>query len=372
MLQVLEPEWVDPEVDVVYRLEELRQHIDQMELAFAGLATELAKGELWDREGFNSAGDWLRFTCHMSSHAVSNALNVGREAPNLAKSIEAMNAGAIGFAHLATMARTADEVGKAFDESKLLPLALKHSPGKFHHKVLHYKHSVDAAGYNRDQERLVEERSLRLSTAQDGCLLIMGVLDPAGGAAVRSVLEPLAQPSGAHDDRNREQRLADALVERVSGGRPANIQVTATIETLKGLAGAAAGEMEFSLPLSSTSVQRMACDCSVTRVLLSQESVTIDVGRSRRVITGGLSRALKARDGHCRWPGCERSASMCDGHHVVHWIHGGPTDLDNLVLLCRRHHRMVHEGGWQLIQTDDRKIITVAPTISFGLPRGPD
>jgi len=56
----------------------------------------------------------------------------------------------------------------------------------------------------------------------------------------------------------------------------------------------------------------------------------------------------------------------------VHWIHGGPTDLDNLVLLCRRHHRMVHEGGWQLIQTDDRKIITVAPTISFGLPRGPD
>src|SRR5205823_7328771 len=143
---------------------------------------------------------------------------------------------------------------------------------------------------------------------------------------------------------------ADALVERLSGGQPANLQVTATIETLKGLAGAAAGEMEFSIPISSSSVQRMACDCSVTRVLLSQESVTIDVGRSKRVISGGLSRALKARDGHCRWPGCERSASMCDGHHLVHWIHGGPTDLDNLVLLCRRHHRMVHEGGWQLIK----------------------
>ena len=150
---------------------------------------------------------------------------------------------------------------------------------------------------------------------------------------MRSVLEPLAQPSGAHDDRNREQRLADALVERVSGGRPANIQVTATIETLKGLAGAAAGEMEFSLPLSSTSVQRMACDCSVTRVLLSQESVTIDVGRSKRVISGPARKALMARDGHCRWPGCERPASWCDGHHLVHWIHGGTTDLDNLVLL---------------------------------------
>ena len=78
-----------------------------------------------------------------------------------------------------------------------------------------------------------------------------------------------------------------------------------------------------------------------------QESVTIEVGRSNRVISSGLSRALKARDGHCRWPGCERSASMCDGHHLVHWINGGPTDLDNLVLLCRRHHRMVHEGGWR-------------------------
>jgi len=63
---------------------------------------------------------------------------------------------------------------------------------------------------------------------------------------------------------------------------------------------------------------------------------------------------------------------MCDGHHLVHWINGGPTDLDNLVLLCRRHHRMVHEGGWQLIKTEHQKIVTIAPTITFGLPRGPD
>ena len=166
--------------------------------------------------------------------------------------------------------------------------------------------------------------------------------------------------------------MADALVERVSGGKPANLQVTATIETLKGLAGAAGAEMEFSLPISSTSVQRMACDCSVTRVLLSQDSMPVDVGRSKRVISVALGRALKSRDGNCRWPACERSASMCDGHHLVHWIAGGPTDLDNLVLLCRRHHRMVHEGGWQLIKTEHQEIVTIAPTITFGLPRGPD
>src|SRR5439155_1501126 len=109
-----------------------------------------------------------------------------------------------------------------------------------------------------DRERLAEERRLRMSTAQDGCLLLHGVLDPVGGAAVRTALEPLAQPSGAHDDRNRDQRYADALVELASAGKPANLQVTATIETLTGLAGAAAAEMEVALPISATSVRRMA------------------------------------------------------------------------------------------------------------------
>jgi uncharacterized protein DUF222/HNH endonuclease len=176
----------------------------------------------------------------------------------------------------------------------------------------------------------------------------------------------------AHDDRLLPQRNADALVELASGGRPANVQVTATIETLKGLVGAAAGEMELSLPISSAAVQRMACDCSVTRVLLSQDSVAIDVGRTKRVMSGGLRRALKARDGHCQWPGCERSASLCHGHHLVHWIEGGPTTLGNLILLCHRHHRMVHEGGWQIVRCDGGQIVTIAPTITFGQPRAPD
>ncbi len=358
-------------VDQGSRLTSLRRLIDGLELDFARCAAEFAASRQWDEEGFNTPEDWLRFNCHMNSHAAWNALAVGEQESKLPQSIAAMQAGEIGYAHLATLGRTAEQLPKVFDETQLLPLAKQHSPGKFFHKVLHYRHSLDAAAYNREQEDLAEERSLRMSTAQDGCLLLSGVLDPVGGAAVRNALEPLAKPSGEHDDRNREQRYADALVELASAGKPANLQVTATIETLKGLAGAAAAEMEFSLPISSTSVQRMACDCSVTRVLLSQESVTIDVGRSKRVVAGALGRALKTRDGHCRWPGCERSASMCDGHHLVHWIEGGPTDLDNLVLLCRRHHRMVHEGGWQLVKTSDQKIVTIAPTVSFGLPTPP-
>src|SRR5438874_5223501 len=345
--------------------------IDLLQLEQSRLAAELAAGEEWDRDGFNSPYDWIRVNCHLPGHVAGNYLTVGAHLAELDQSVQAMLTGDIGFAHLAVMARTAEAVGKRFDESQLLPLAKEHSAGKFHYKSLHYRHSVDAKAYAAEESEQVENRSLHLSTVEDGSLLINGVLDPAG-AAVRTALEPLAQKSGAHDDRLLPQRYADALVELASGGKPANLQVTATIETLKGLAGAAGAEMEFSLPISSTSLQRMACDCSVTRVLLSQESVTIDVGRSRRMITGPARKALNARDGHCRWPGCERPASWCDGHHIVHWIEGGTNEPNNLVLLCRRHHRMVHEGGWQLVKCDDGQIITLAPTITFGLPRGPD
>src|SRR5207247_5169724 len=217
--------------------------------------------------------------------------------------------GEIGYSHLTVMAQTAEAVGEQFDERKLLPLALEHTPGKFYFKCLHYRHSVDARKYAEEQADDAINHHLSLSTAESGHLLIHGVLDPVGGAAVRSALEPLAQRSGAHDDRLLPQRYADALIELASGGKPANLQVTATIETLKGLAGAAAGEMEFSLPISAAAVQRMACDCSVTRVLLSQESVVMDVGRAKRIVSAPLKRALKTRDSHCKWPGCDRPAS---------------------------------------------------------------
>ncbi|TME37615.1 MAG: DUF222 domain-containing protein [Chloroflexi bacterium] len=219
---------------------------------------------------------------------------------------------------------------------------------------------------------MVENRHLSLSAAEDGCLLINGVLDPVGGAAVRTALEPLARMAGADDERDLPRRYADALVELAHGGKPANLQITATVETVKALAGAGGGEMEFSLPVSATAVQRMACDCSVMRVLLDQESVVVDVGRSKRVISGPARRALKARDGHCQWDGCDRPASRCDGHHLVHWVNGGNTELSNLILLCHRHHWLVHEGGWQLIKADDGQIMPVAPTMTLGIPRGPD
>src|SRR5215831_8711843 len=103
---------------------------------------------------------------------------VGEEEGRMQRTVAALEQGELGFAHLLVMATTAKFTGKAFDEERLLPLALKGSPGKFHYQCLHYRHAVDAWAYNQDQERLAEARNLSLSTAEDGCLLISGLLDP--------------------------------------------------------------------------------------------------------------------------------------------------------------------------------------------------
>ncbi|HEY5033654.1 MAG TPA: HNH endonuclease, partial [Candidatus Dormibacteraeota bacterium] len=127
------------------------------------------------------------------------------------------------------------------------------------------------------------------------------------------------------------------------------------------------------LPISAKAVERLACDCSLTRILLNSDSMVIDVGRAKRQIPTGTRKALNARDQHCVWPGCDRPASWASGHHLVHWIHGGSTDLPNLALLCYRHHWMVHEGGWQILRGDGGRMVTIPPTVTFGpSPRGPD
>jgi hypothetical protein len=358
--------------DIALELVELRRRIDKLEMTFSTLASAFDKTRYWDYEGSHSAIDWIRFNCRMTSTSAAERIAVGRRLTELGVSAQALEAGEIGFAHMTVMARTANAV-EAFDEARLLPLAKNHSPGMFHYKCMHYRHSVDAQGVAREQAELTENRRLRLNTAQDGCLLISGILDPIGGASGRTALEPLARPAGAHDDRESEHRYADALVELASKGgkQKVQMQVTSSIETLLGLVGAPGAEAEFTLPVSSKTVQRWACDCSITRILM-QDSVVIDVGRAERTIKGARRRALNARDGHCQWPGCERPPSWCDGHHFVHWLTGGGGELENLVLLCARHHWKVHEGNWQLVRADDGRMVPIAPTISFAMPRAPN
>ena len=350
------------------RMMRKRTAIDLMELSFAEDAAVFAATDEYDELGFVSAIDWIRFNCHMTSGAAAASVAVGTTMDRLPRSVEAVSQGEIGLAHVTVMARTAEALKDRFDERPLIEYAREHTPGKFHFYCQHARHAADAEGYAEQEADQTQSRRLALNNWIDGTMVLSGVLDAFGGAALRAALEPLAQRSGEHDHRQRGQRLADALVELATGGQGrASIQVTSSVETLLGLAGAPAADVEFSLPISSKIVERLACDSNLTRVLLDSESAVIDVGRAKRVVSGPARRALTARDGTCRWPGCDRPASLSAAHHIVHWVHGGTTDLDNLILLCHRHHWMVHEGKWQLVRADDGRMLAIPPTVRFGM-----
>ncbi|HXJ48652.1 MAG TPA: DUF222 domain-containing protein [Candidatus Acidoferrum sp.] len=364
--------------------EELRREYharDLRDLYIAQLAAEFATRELYDYDGFVSPIDWIRFNCRVTSGAAANSVAVGETLHRMPESARAVDEGRIGFAHMTVMARTAEALGDRFDEKALIQKACDNSPGKFHYICTHYRHAADPRRYADEQVELVHNRRLKISTWMDGTVLVSGQFDPEGGAVLITALKPLARKSGAHDDREVDQRMADAAVELAmhaldtgwiprQGSQRTHLIVTATLETLRGLPGAAAADMELSIPISSKTVERLACDASITRIVLGSDSTVIDVGRAKRTISGSARKALNIRDEHCTWPGCERPASWSAGHHLVHWTNGGSNEPGNLALLCYRHHWKVHEGNWQIVRGDDGRMLTIPPTISFGSPEG--
>jgi hypothetical protein len=357
--------------------EELRHeyHVrDLRDLYIARLAAEFATRDRYDDDGFVSPIDWIRFNCHVTSGTAANSIAVGEAMDRMQETTQAVGKGELGFAHATVMARTAEALGDRFDEGVLIKKARESSPGKFHYICTHYRHAADPQRYAEEQAEQVQQRRLKLSKWIDGTVLLSGQLDPEGGAVLLTAIEPLARKSGAHDDRDLEQRNADALVELAAGGgSQAQINVTSSLETLRALPGASAADMELSLPISAKTVERLACDATITRIVLGSDSMVIDVGRAKRTISGPARKALNVRDGGCTWPGCERPASWTSGHHLVHWVHGGTNEPPNLTLLCRRHHWMVHEGEWQIVRGDDGRMLTIPPTVTFGPPaRGPD
>jgi len=356
----------------------LRHTIDLLELTFSKAAARFAATEEYDRQGSVTPIDWIRHQCKMSGPTAADRVRVGEQIARLPESAEAVRRGTIGFAHLSLIARTASALatGQPFEESALLEQAQQSSVGRLWHFCQHVRHAADPEGVAAEQRDAVEARRLQLSPCEDGMVLVGGRLDSIGGAALRTALEPLAHPGGAGDHRGRERRLADALVElathaldagwlpQQASQRP-HLQVTTSLQTLVGLKGSPAAEMEFSSPISTKTVARLACDATINRVLLGSDSAVIDVGRARRVVSGTIRRALNARDRTCRWPGCDRPASWSAAHHLVHWVHGGATNLSNLILLCHTHHWMTHEGGWQLRRADDGRLLAIPSTPGY-------
>jgi Domain of unknown function (DUF222)/HNH endonuclease len=128
----------------------------------------------------------------------------------------------------------------------------------------------------------------------------------------------------------------------VAGERP-HLAVVVDAEVLAG--GSGRSELSHTGAVHPEVVRRLGCDASLTRVVMAGDSQVLDVGRRTQVVSPPMRKAVVMRDRHCRFPGCDRPQSWSDAHHVLHWAQGGSTCLSNLLLLCRRHHRMVHTPG---------------------------
>ncbi len=242
-------------------------------------------------------------------------------------------------------------------------------------------------------KRQREARSAGWRRDHEGMLKLWARLDPRTGAQIEATLETLRQQYWINDKQVRSgrrspaQRDADVLAYALAGLTnnaadeqaitrlhnhsspkssstdssstksasqlpPAQISVLIDLDALRQSTDAA-GVTDAGIELPSEVVRGLACDAQVIPIILGGPGGSPDVGRGRRTVPLGLRRLLIARDGHCQWPGCDQPPSRCDAHHVIHWADGGPTSIDNLVLLCHRHHHQLHEHGYRIVRQPD-------------------
>jgi len=341
--------------------------IDPLEAVFASGVRRFDKSGEFAADGAVSVIAWLKWKCKLSGGAAAERVEIAHQLEKLPKTEAAFANGDIGYQHVALMARTAEHVGAAAvrkAEPSLLQAAQTMDPGQFTGVAKHFEHRIDAEGALNEANRAHARRYLHLSEPQDGMVRIDGLLDAEGGATIKTALQPFMQPI-KDDERSFGQRQHDALIElcrqrgdrRDGAGPRPQLIIRASLDTLAGLPGAPAGELEGGGTVPAATVQRFACDSAISR-LLGRGELEHELSHATRTIPPSTRRALEARDRHCVFSGCDRRPSWCDGHHLVWWTRGGPTTLANLGLLCRPHHRLVHEGGWTLERRDGRFIAT--------------
>src|SRR2546421_7156457 len=367
-LQAEDVSEVSPDV-IGAQLEELRRHINACEAEFSRRLQRFDKGEGYSADGALSARAWLRWKCHLSPAAASDRVQTARRLASLELTESAFAAGEISYSHASLIARTAAELGERWDlqaEEILVTAAKELDPGRLRFATLHLRHCLEPDGVLDDANQTYGRRLLHLSQTLDGIFRIDGQLDSEGGAALRAALDALMRPPAEDDTRTPAERRADALVELARtqldagtlasvGGQKPHLTVTTEWATLCNQPGSRAAELEWSQPIPAETARRVACDCSLTPVVEGEAQGT------GRVVPGSMRRALVARDKSCRFPGCDMPAAWTDAHHIRHWADGGPTKLWHLILMCRRHHRLLHEGGWRLVGAGDNLLQAVPP-----------
>jgi hypothetical protein len=335
---------------------QLVEHADRLGRSMAGFLALVALFDRYEgarRSGFRSLADWLSWRCAIGRRAAREQVRVARRLADLPLVREAFTAGELSYSKVRALTRTA----ASQNEAALLDLARASTAVQLERAVasLRSADSADVAAANAAHER----RGLNWWWNHDGTLNVIAQLGADEGAALVETVESGAEM--LHPDLPRpglSARRADALMEIVlSGAPPAQVVLHVDAEALACTAtspGERAGEvcaLEDGPAIPSETARRLGCDAEII-VARHHADGSVDHGRRRRVVSPALRTALERRDRGCRFPGCTRRHGI-HAHHIDHWAHGGATDRDNLVLLCRFHQRLVHEDGFTITRGDD-------------------
>lgn len=371
--------WSLSDGEVTAALAEREAAVRRMQAEMLVLVAELERRSPVSR---SRARQVLRDDLHLSNRAVREWLRcadatqphqvLGRAGGTvlLPGARDAFHAAEISGEHVGELARVfarcpswVSDADRAELEESLLALARTSSPEAVRKEGEELVALWEADGQPPSDEDLARpRRELRCSRSRrDGTLKFRGFLDTETGDRLESLLGVLAKPvptkDGTADERSRAERDGDALAEiidaaaraddaTVQGGETAVMVVTATVEELR--SGAQQALLDVPGCMSLDSLRRMACEARVVPAVFGADGEPLYLGRSHRHASAPQRRALAVRDKGCAFPGCTRPPKWTQPHHVVHWEHGGPTDADNLVLLCAAHHRVVHHTGWDV------------------------
>src|SRR2546423_6407264 len=302
---------------------EIREVIDRSESVFADGVRRFDKSGEYRADGALSLTAWLRWKCKLSGSAAMERVEIARQLEKLPETAAAFANGDVGFQHVAVLARTAEHVGAAAvrkDEANLLRSAQTMDPGQFTTVAKNFEHRVDAAGALAEANNAYQRRYFHISEPQDGLVRLDGLLDAEGGATLRTALQPFMKPV-KDDARNYGQRSVDALVELArhggSGGkrdgagpRPQLI-IRTSLDTLAGIKGAPAGELEGGGTVPAETVQRYACDSAVSRIT-GQGELEHELNHAARNLPASTRRGLPTPDPPLRLPGRPRPAQPGD------------------------------------------------------------
>jgi hypothetical protein len=374
-------EWNDAALSE--QLTGMLHELERLHAAVLGCAAAWDFHKVWAFDAAPSAPTWLVGNCSLPRTDAVRLVRTARHLRGNARTAKALVAGDVKVEHVETIAKVAqgrEDLARKHEDA-LVSAAKRVNPDDFVKVARRWAELADDELSKAKGKHNWERRHLHVSPIIGGGR-IDGFVDPEATAIITAALDALMPPDpkdGPEAPRTLSQRRADAFVEMcqrsLGGSAPSsraksNVDIVIDSDTATGKAPTDLLHTRCDIVgggiLSKAAVERILCDSAAgyavirrpfARDLAHQASEVLDLGRRSREPSAAQRRAVQLRDEHCQYPGCRAPVSWCDLHHLDPWEHGGPTDLANLVALCRRHHVAVHEGGHKLIRGPDGNVM---------------